>query len=205
MSWRARVAGGMGLIALAVVLSFVAYRYWPRTAPAGQPALLTLASLAPLREAFNAPGSDSKLLVLLSPTCPKCIAGAARLGTMVPESLGRETRVLVVWMPVLVSDVAPPTSSKLALLPGASVRQFWDPEQLVSRELLALGRAHLERWSAEEQEQITGASVAWDVLVMFPGGSRWEAQLPLPSLWGFPVEDNLERIAASHGTGAVSR
>lgn len=164
------------MIALSGVLALAVYRYWPRTTPAGQAELLTLGSVAPLRDAFNAPGSDPKLLVLLSPTCPKCIAGAARLGTMSPEALGRNIRVLVVWMPVLVSDVAPPTNSKLALLPGVAVRQFWDPDQLVSRELLALGREHLERLSPEEREQITSARVAWDVLAMFPAGSRWEAQ-----------------------------
>ena len=91
--------------------------------------------------AFNEEPGSQRLLVLLSPTCPKCIAGASGQGELLvlTAAAAQSLRTLVVWMPVIATDIAPPTSAKLALIPGAHVRQFWDPGHLV----LALGRANL--------------------------------------------------------------
>jgi hypothetical protein len=130
----------------------------------------------------------------LSQTCPTCVAGATGLGELLDEASALHLQTLVVWMPVIKTDVAAPTSAKLALIRGSRVQQFWDPKHFISRELLALARAHLDRLSPDTREMLEGATVAWDVVALFPAGARWEAEPPWPGVWGFPIVDSLDQI-----------
>jgi hypothetical protein len=66
-----RIALGLvGAVLVLVAAALLWYRLAPREAPAGQPPLATLspASLAELRDVFNAGADEARLLVLLSPT-----------------------------------------------------------------------------------------------------------------------------------------
>jgi hypothetical protein len=201
MWWLKRLLAAAAALIAAGAVAFFLYRYWPRSSPPGQAPLLTLASLAPLRESFNVQDGRERLLVLLSPTCPKCIAGASGLGELLTKATELRVPTLVVWMPVIASDIAPPTSAKLALVPGAQVRQFWDPKHLVSQQILTLARGQPNRLSADERQLVEHADVAWDLVALFPKGSQWTEQLPWPSLWGFPVEDSLARVRAALSAG----
>lgn len=66
-------------IVLLVAGGFLYYRYAPRHAPRGQPALtyLSAGSLGDLRAAFNAASDQTRLVLLLSPTCAVCLRGAS--------------------------------------------------------------------------------------------------------------------------------
>ena len=87
---------------------------------------------------------------------------------------GDDVRVLVVWEPVLLTDVAPPTSGDLARCHDGRARQFWDERGLVSH---ALG----------ETEGPRRNGVAWDYVAMYPPGVTWDERLPAPAYQGGPV------------------
>jgi hypothetical protein len=63
---------GVGALAIILIALALAYRYAPRTVPAGQPPLRQLDDsahgLASLKEEFNEAADAQRLLVLLSPT-----------------------------------------------------------------------------------------------------------------------------------------
>jgi hypothetical protein len=197
-----RVGIVIGALLGVAVAGLVALRAWPRHTPAGQPPLMTLTSAAQMRAIFNESAGEQRLLVLLSPTCPTCVAGASGLGALLEKGSALRLQTLVVWMPVIKTDVAAPTSAKLALVPGPHVRQFWDPRHFISQAMLATARSHLDRLSQEQRDLLERAPVAWDVVALFPPGAQWEAELPWPALWGFPVVDTLDRLGEQLAPGA---
>lgn len=201
MKWLKRLVAALGVLVAVAAGGLVVHRFWPRHTPPGQPPLKTLSSADPIKTALNEAASERRLLVLLSPTCPTCVAGAKGLGELLEKTSAAGLRTVVVWMPVIQTDIAAPTSAKLALIRGSHVQQFWDPKHFISRELLAVARAHLDRLSSDTREMLQEATVAWDVVALFPPGARWETELPWPAVWGFPVVDSLDEIRERLASG----
>jgi hypothetical protein len=103
-------------------------------------------------------------------------------------------------MPVLVTDLAPPTDAKLAFSADRSTRQFWDPRLLLSSAVLRLGREHLDRLPAAERHRFAeGRRVAWDLVLLFPPGARWDDELPWPSYADGPVVDMMDELSRRLG------
>jgi hypothetical protein len=82
--------------------------------------------------------------------------------------------VFVVWEPILMSDVAPPTTGDLARCNDARAQQFWDERTLVSQ---SLSDAHGPRRNG----------VAWDYVALYPPGASWDDRLPAAAFEGGPV------------------
>src|SRR5438105_4777584 len=101
----------------AALVAALCFRFWPRTVPRGQQPLARLSSLEPFRRTFNDAKDRTRVVALLSPTCGVCIAGASALENVL-ERVGaaKPVAAFVVWMPVLRTDIAPPSSAKLALV-----------------------------------------------------------------------------------------
>jgi len=99
------------------------------------------------------------------------VRGASALGKAVGETPGHY-RVIVVWEPVLATDLGPPTAAVRRTLDDPRVRQFWDPDRAVSS-------AMIRAWHLEDD-------VVWDVVQVHPPGTRWSAR-PRPAWSDGPV------------------
>jgi hypothetical protein len=101
----------------------------------------------------------------------------------------RKLRALVVWEPVIATDVAPPTTSVMGRLTDVRVRQFWDPEQVVSG-------AVLRRWKSRNVD-VGDVSVVWDFVALFDPGPRWDGGPPDSRFHGYPVVDAIDGLRAA--------
>ena len=110
--------------------------------------------------------------------------GASALQSALERAPRTPASVLVVWEPVLVTDVAAPSTAVLAQVSDPRARQYWDRGLRLSAAMLRTARAHRERLPDGD---LADARIVWDVVAVFPPGVRWDAELPLPADWGFPV------------------
>ena len=97
--------------------------------------------------------------------------GASAIEKLLDEHAGSEIRVLVVWEPVLPTDVRAPSSMTLKRISDARVTQYWDKERLLSH---AMGE-HDRR------------SLVWDYVGIYEPGTVWEAGPPKAEFEGRPV------------------
>ncbi len=102
--------------------------------------------------------------------------------------------VLVVWEPVIVTDLGPPGTRTLARVNDARARQFWDPDLSLSAAMLADARRRPDLFP--EISEIDDEAVVWDVVATWPPGVRWESAMPPPAWHGFPVVDALPAFTA---------
>ena len=107
--------------------------------------------------------------------------GASALQTFLEDAPGRPLRVMVVWEPVIPTDLAPPSSGTLERIHDPRVAQFWDPERRLSAEIV---RSGVEPGLGPED-------IVWDVVALFAAETRWGAQFPRPAFRGFPVVDSI--------------
>jgi len=107
--------------------------------------------------------------------------------------------VQVVWEPVLVTDIAPPLSRVLGLIPDRRVIQYWDPDRVLSSDLVRAANAHPEKYGLEEP--FPPDFVTWDFIAVFGKSARWEGDLPGPTHYGGPVVQAIEEARASVSEG----
>ena len=120
--------------------------------------------------------------------------GASALQPILDASPGAPIRTLVVWEPVIWSDVAPPTSSVLALLRDPRARQFWDSGLAVSRDIVRSVNVDPARYGFDEP--LDESFVVWDVVAVFPPGAVWnDGDLPVPTYYDGPVAYRTEPLA----------
>ena len=85
--------------------------------------------------------------------------------------------LLIVWEPVLLTDMAPPTSHALSRVVDRRAAQLWDPARTLSHEM---------RGGDDE--------VVWDFLAIYPPGARWEDRPPVSLFEGGPVVDVIDDV-----------
>ncbi len=111
--------------------------------------------------------------------------GASALNDLLAEFDHAPLRVFVVWEPVIWSDIAPPTSAALRLVDDSRAIQYWDGARALSDEILRTIRNDPARFGFDEAP--SEDFVVWDVVAVFPKGSRWDASPPAPLYQGAPV------------------
>ena len=92
-------------------------------------------------------------------------------------------RVLVVWEPVIWSDVAPPTDASTGRVADPRAVQFWDPARAVSRELVRVAG-------------LPPDTIVWDFVAIYRPGSRWAERPPEALYHGYPVADVIAEVRA---------
>ncbi len=117
--------------------------------------------------------------------------GVSALEEVLAASPEKSLRVFVVWEPVIVTDVAPPTNGVLSRIPDPRVAQFWDPSLALSR-LMTQGAAGAETSTPE--------SVVWDQVLIYAPGGRWEEAPPPADFSGGPVVDVIEGLRGRLGS-----
>ena len=101
-------------------------------------------------------------------------------------------RVLVVWEPILITDIAPPISGVLGRMSDPRVRQFWDPDHLLSEQLKKDARA-----PQPAQECCERRGHLWDLAAVYPAGATWTDRLPVATIFNGPVVDIIDPLTAA--------
>ena len=118
--------------------------------------------------------------------------GASALQQTLERNPAIRLRVFVVWEPVILTDVAPPTSGTLALISDPRARQYWDEDRALSKEIIRAILANPGRYSFSAD--IAEDTVVWDTVALFQQGATWENELPVPAYYGAPVVDSVEGL-----------
>src|SRR5262245_36919688 len=105
--------------------------------------------------------------------------------------------VQVVWEPVLSTDVAPPLTGVLGRIGDRRVVQYWDPEKVVSAELVRAVNDDPKAYGREES--LPPDFVAWDLVAVFGKGPRWDRNVPPPVYYDGPVVHAIEGAEAAIG------
>jgi hypothetical protein len=142
--------------------------FWPR------PRVEKLDSLALIRAAFNQRIDAPRLLVLVSPTCAYCLAGADAVIELAATVTG-PLHVLFVWMRGEPDDTFDKARRQATRARDEQISQFWDGDDLIG----AAVAARLQR----------PGLIAWDIYLSFPAGVRWDGELPAPAAWVHQMGD----------------
>jgi hypothetical protein len=93
-------------------------------------------------------------------------------------------RVVVVWQPMVRSDVGSPSAKVLARVPDARAAQYWDPNHHVARAFKA-------KLDADPQHPkptcCDDDGIPWDLVAIYPPGTTWDAALPRAAYADGPV------------------
>ena len=117
--------------------------------------------------------------------------GASAVQELLDKIPGTQLRVLVVWEPILWTDLKKPSGSILARLSDLGVVQFWDRNHVVAEAL----RAGLpqEGTSGIDSDRLSD-EILWDDVAVYPPGPRWTDQPPQPNYFGGPVYDVIPNV-----------
>ncbi|HKY32394.1 MAG TPA: hypothetical protein VJV23_07660 [Candidatus Polarisedimenticolia bacterium] len=121
--------------------------------------------------------------------------GASALDELLDAFPRARIRAHVVWEPVLATDFAPPMSSVLKLVDDPRAVQYWDPDRIVSEDIVRAVSEHPQRYGFDEP--LPPGFVVWDVVALFDGAARWEHDLPAPLRYGGPVVDVIEETRSA--------
>jgi len=169
------------------------------------------ASSAEFRRAFDDAKDRTRFIVALSPTWPVCVRGASALGDLLTKYPDADVRVLVVWEPVILTDLGPPMRGVRRPLSDPRVVEFWDEKRWLSPRMVE--RAAMIAREKGEDPPLGPDEVAWDVIAIFPPGTLWENPFPAPSWYGEepverslgPVEETLKNESPAKSPGPPSR
>ncbi len=126
-----------------------------------------------LPHGFESGASNPRLLLLVSPTCPLCLAGVDLVMDGVAGPAATSLDVHVVWLPVLEEDDAEAAEIAARSIESRRVmRQYWDDDRSIS------SAAHTVLDLASRWRR-----VAWDLYLFYRSGVGWAAPLPVPDVW----------------------
>lgn len=102
--------------------------------------------------------------------------------------------MLVVWEPILLTDLRAPTRGTLARMPARRVRQFWDPHHEVSKALSRMASLRLSGGSNTGTD--TSSGFHWDEAIVYASHSKW-GDSPTPLFWRGPVYRSISGLAVA--------
>jgi len=131
------------------------------------------------------------------------VRGASALQQLVDTIPQQKIRILVVWEPILWTDVKAPSGATLARVSDPRAAQFWDPDHAVAdalREALsAADGPGIDRGRLSDE-------VLWDDIAIYAPGERWTDRMPAPRSFVGPVYDVIPEVReALEGVGAGTR
>jgi hypothetical protein len=150
------------------------------------PALMDANSFA---ARFNAAAATTRVVLLMAPSCPTCLQGAAEVQRALARHRERPVTVLAVWNPILPTDWSTPGARDRFRLADARVVHFWDPAHTVTTAIQRTGEAaHLDPGCCFKKDRW------WDFAAVFPPGLRWEGGSPRPVMVGGAIIDVAPQI-----------
>ncbi len=88
-----------------------------------------------------------------------------------------DTRVFVVWEPVLTTDWGTPSQALTAYVADRRAVHFWDHDRVLSAMLGGAGK--LETLADERNIGFRMKDVVWDTALVYPPGARWGGRAKL--------------------------
>jgi hypothetical protein len=127
-------------------------------------------SAVELRAQFNADRSDTRLVMLLSPSSPSSQNAARTISADVLRRLkGDGLRVYAVWESILRADNEAAALTAAALVSDPRVTHFWATSPMAGTKF---------------QDVIgVGSRSVWNVYLVYPPGVVWGDEVPRPSLF----------------------
>jgi hypothetical protein len=111
-------------------------------------------------------------------------------------------RVFAAWQPMLPTDWSAPSRSVLGRLPDPRVRQYWDPNHLLAKQM-----AQDARPPQPEQDCCVRSDILWDLAAVYPPGAAWSERMPPAIVFNGPVVDivkDIEAALVSKRTGSLA-
>jgi hypothetical protein len=109
--------------------------------------------------------------------------GASAVQKLLDQFADSKPHVLVVWDPILATDWGSPSDSTLRRISDPRVRQFWDPNHLVSLELSRIAKA---KTGEPQLDCCEDNGFFWDDAILYAPHTRWK-EMPVSVLWNGPV------------------
>jgi len=127
------------------------------------------------------------------------VRGASALQRILAEARDPGISVLVVWEPVISSDLGPPISSVLSLVSDRRALQFWDEDRSLSAAMVRSAMA--DPSLVASGDPVTPDTIVWDFVAIYPPGAIWGSN-PRPVYSGGPVVDLLDEVRSRLTTPA---
>ncbi len=83
-------------------------------------------------------------------------------------------------------------TSVLGRLADGRVRQYWDPDHLVAKQLKADARS-----PQPSQDCCTRSGILWDLAAVYPKGLSWTDRMPTATVFNGPVVDVTAEIESA--------
>jgi len=99
------------------------------------------------------------------------LRGASAIEELLKQEKSANLTILVVWEPILASDWSRPTRPVLARVSDPRVRQFWDKDHLIAKQLD-------QQLSSVQPKCCRHAGTLWDVAALYPKGVQWGSSQP---------------------------
>jgi hypothetical protein len=84
-----------------------------------------------------------------------------------------KVRAFAVWEPILITDWKKPGSGVLSRITDARVKQIWDAQHLIARQLAKDARA-----PQPEPECCTRDGILWDLVAVYQPDAKWNDAVP---------------------------
>ena len=140
----------------------------------GQTAALTVLSddAHELKDAFNAGKDSVRVVLLVSPRCPMCQAGARLVQEQALERIDSDKlKIYVVWIKRFFGDSRDAAEKSMALVPDKRARHFWD------------GNNQMPKHYGKSLDLPGERNFAWDVYFVFNPKAAWGETPPTPDFW----------------------
>lgn len=136
-----------------------------------------------LKEAINADKDSPRVMLIVSPLCPACRAGASVVQKQaLAKTDSSNLKVYVVWINRFPGDSLKAAEAATQLVSDKRARHFWD------------GTGALGKLYGNAVKLPQGKKFAWDIYFVFGPQAEWKADPPLPAFWmhqlGGPETDN---------------
>lgn len=135
------------------------------------------ASHRPLLDDFQRDTGLVRVVLIVSPTCDMCVAGATTAGADLLAAVPNpDLRLYFAWIPVLPPDNLTEAKAVAATIPDPRAAHYWDADR-------ALGQRTGEALGITARESIGvngGHGLAWDVYLTYRRGSD---DLRRPDFW----------------------
>jgi hypothetical protein len=112
-----------------------------------------------------------------------CLRGASAAEQILEHTADPKLRVLVVWEPILPTDWRAPSWSTLRRIPDTRAKQFWDPYQVVAKELDRMANEKPGEWQASCCRH---KGLFWDEAIVYEPPAKWKEE-PKPAFLSGPV------------------
>lgn len=120
--------------------------------------------------------------------------GASALQKLLDEEQAHPLSVIIVWEPVLLTDLGPPLSSVLSRVSDVEAVQLWDEGRTLSAFLVE--SVNRDPSLLAPGDSLPADMIVWDIVAVFPPGAIWST-LPRPAYYGGPVVDVMDQVRST--------